>query len=65
MNSDVRMGSSPILGTNINNLKFNKIMYKNKSIKILFSIDSSFIEILPTISIFPIEKKYSISLDNI
>ena len=26
MNSDVRVGSSPILGTNINNLKFDKIM---------------------------------------
>ena len=26
MNSDVRVGSSPILGTNINNPKFNKIM---------------------------------------
>lgn len=26
MNSDVRVGSNPILGTNINNLKFNKIM---------------------------------------
>lgn len=26
MNSDVRMGSSPILGTNINNFKFNTIM---------------------------------------
>lgn len=31
-------------------------MYKDKSIKILFSIDSSFIEILPTISICPIER---------
>lgn len=39
-----------------NNIKFNKIMYKNKQIKILFSIDSSFIEILPTISIYPIER---------
>ena len=26
MNSDVRVGSSPILGTNINNIKFDNIM---------------------------------------
>ena len=36
MNSDVRVGSSPILGTNINNFKFNNIMTKtNKFEKII------------------------------
>lgn len=39
-----------------NNIKFNNIMYKNKSIKIILSIDTTFIEILPTISIYPIER---------
>ena len=36
MNSDVRVGSSPILGTNINIFKFNNIMTKtNKFEKII------------------------------
>ena len=32
MNSDVRVGSSPILGTNINNIKFDKIMNISNSL---------------------------------
>ena len=34
-------------------------MFKAKSIKTIFSIDTSFIEILPTISIYPYEKSIS------
>ena len=33
MNSNVRMGSSPILGTNIKNIKFNNIMKSNIPVK--------------------------------
>ena len=38
MNSDVRMGSSPILGTNINNTKVYKIMDKDKIYNMLEKI---------------------------
>ena len=48
------VGSNPTHGTNINNFKFNKTMFKTKTIKIIFTIDEfkNLVEILPTISIY-------------
>lgn len=57
MTSNGRAGSIPARGTNINNLKFSKIMHKHKLIKIEFSIDNNYIEVLPTITIHPDEKE--------
>ena len=31
-------------------------MYKSKSVKIIFTINSTFIEILPAISVYPYER---------